>query len=88
MSIKNLQPGDVVYAAVTLHNDGGIPDMDESAVLAQPGSRGVIINAGHLEHDPSAELYLVRFEGKDLTLGPPVGCLPEELTAQPEGSNR
>ena len=45
-----------------------------------PGRRGVVVNFGHVEADLEQEIYLVRFEDAGGTLGPPVGCLPEELT--------
>lgn len=83
MSLKQLQPGDVVYAASHIINDGTIPAIDNSATIARPGTRGVIINVGHLEESPERELYLVRFEDAELNLGPPAGCWPEELSADP-----
>ena len=84
MSLAQLQPGDVIYAATTVSNDGSIPNLEQDAVLAVPGTRGVIINVGHLEDNPEAELFLVRFEDGDANLGPAVGCWPEELSAAPQ----
>jgi nitrogen fixation protein NifZ len=81
MELLQLNPGDLVYAAADIHNDGGIPDLPEEALIASAGTRGVIINIGYLEADPGRELYLVRFEGNDLVLGPPTGCWAEELSA-------
>ena len=72
--------GDVIYARETMANDGGIPDIAPDAVLATPGRRGVVVNFGHAEASPEMEIYLVRFENAQGDLGPPVGCLPEELT--------
>ena len=75
--------GEIVYCREPLINDGGIPDIAADAVLATPGRRGVVVNTGHLELDQEQAIYLVRFEGEDGALGdlgPPVGCLPEELT--------
>jgi nitrogen fixation protein NifZ len=77
--------GDVVFSRELLVNDGGIPDVAPDAVLATPGRRGVVVNHGHVEADLDQEIYLVRFEGEGEAgaagdLGPPVGCLPEELT--------
>ncbi|HTY99072.1 MAG TPA: nitrogen fixation protein NifZ [Rhodocyclaceae bacterium] len=63
-------------------DDGGIPDIDADALLASPGSRGVVVKAGHVEAAPDQEIYLVRFEDANGVLGPPVGCLPEELIQQ------
>jgi nitrogen fixation protein NifZ len=75
--------GDLCYALTELRNDGGIPDAEVDALLASPGTRGVIVKVGHLEQDPGQTLYLVRFEGSEKVLGPPIGCLPEELTQDP-----
>jgi nitrogen fixation protein NifZ len=72
--------GDVIYARETMINDGGIPDIAPDAILATPGRRGVIVNFGHVEAALEMEIYLVRFENGDGDLGPPVGCLPDELT--------
>ena len=83
MTLKHLQPGDIVYAASHIINDGSIPALDESEVIATPGTRGVIINIGHLEEVPERELFLVRFEDRNLDLGPPAGCWPEELSTEP-----
>lgn len=75
--------GEIVYCRELLLNDGGIPGLAEGAVLATPGRRGVVVNVGHAELDPAQAIYLVRFEGESgalSDLGPPVGCLPGELT--------
>ncbi len=86
MTLDRLSPGDLVFAATDIANDGGIPDLPENALIAAAGTRGVIVNIGHLEEDPGRELFLVRFEGPDLVLGPPTGCWAEELaTTGPEG---
>lgn len=83
MILKQLQPGDVVYAASHIMNDGSIPSLDDAETIANPGTRGVIVNVGHLEDAPERELFLVRFEDADLNLGPPTGCWPEELSVEP-----
>ena len=83
--------GEIVFSTELLVNDGGIPDIAPDAVLATPGRRGVVVNSGHLEADPGQVLYLVRFEGEAGALGdlgPPVGCLPEELTQDEEWDGR
>jgi nitrogen fixation protein NifZ len=80
LQLEHLQPGDIVYAAGDIENDGSLPDMPEGALLAAAGSRGVLINTGHLEEDESATIYLVRFENADGELGPAVGCWPQELS--------
>jgi len=81
MNIEDLQPGDVVYAASHIYNDGGIPSIPDDALVAESGARGVIIETGHLEEAPERMVFLVRFEDSELNLGPPAGCWPEELTA-------
>jgi nitrogen fixation protein NifZ len=80
MTLEQLTPGDLVYAASHIYNDGGIPDIPQDALLAEPGTKGVIIETGHLEEAPERVLYLVRFEDAELNLGPPTGCWPEELS--------
>lgn len=80
MTLEQLSPGDMIFAASHIYNDGGIPDIPQDALLAEPGTKGVIIETGHLEEAPDRALYLVRFEDKKMNLGPPTGCWPEELT--------
>jgi nitrogen fixation protein NifZ len=81
MEINQLEPGDMVFAATTITNDGSHPELSEETIIAAVGTRGVIINVGHLEENPNQELFLVRFEQGDGELGPPTGCWPEELSA-------
>ena len=50
--------------------------------LAPAGARGVVVQSGYAEEDESQMIYLVRFEDVSGELGPPIGCLPEELTQQ------
>ena len=78
-TLENLEPGDMVFAAVEIRNDGSVPDVPVEAVMAQPGTRGVLLNTGHLEEQPEVTLYLVRFEDENRDLGPPVGCWAEEI---------
>ena len=81
--------GDIVFSRELLVNDGGVPGLAEDAVLAPPGRRGVVVNHGHVEAAPEQVIYLVRFEGEAgalSDLGPPVGCLPEELTQDEAGA--
>jgi nitrogen fixation protein NifZ len=80
--LRQLEPGDRVYANVEIRSDGSIPGLAADTLLARAGTRGVIVNIGHLEEDPGRALYLVRFEDERLDLGPPVGCWPEELGTQ------
>lgn len=82
MELENLQNGDAVYAAVIISNDGSVPNADENEVFAQPGALGMLLNTGHLEEDPEQTLYLVSFENENGELGPPVTCLPEELSTE------
>lgn len=77
--------GEMVFAAQPISNDGGVPEVDEDALLADKGCRGVVVQHGHAEADTSLEIYLVRFETDSGTLGPPVGCLPDELCSAREG---
>lgn len=79
MSVGELQIGDVVYARSTLFNDGSIPELAADAVVAREGTRGVVVNIGHVEEAPDMELLLVRFEDDNLELGPPTGCWPDEI---------
>lgn len=80
MNIEQLSPGDTVYAASHIYNDGSIPDIPEEMLLAEPGTRGVIIETGHLEDLPERLVFLVRFEDSELNLGPATGCWVEELS--------
>ena len=76
--------GDMVWSRVALQNDGSIPDLAENAQLAAAGARGVIVKVGSIEEQPEIPVFLVRFEDADAVLGPPVGCLKEELTQDEE----
>ena len=73
------KPGDVVYAAGEIRNDGSVPDIEPDAMIAPKGRRGVILKTGHLEEQPDTAVFLVRFEDADLNLGPPIGCWEEDL---------
>lgn len=86
MQLKELQPGDIVYAATDIYNDGTMPEKNENELLAQSGCRGVLINSGHLEEQPEQTLYLVRFDSSPQGLGPAVTCWPEELRPQQEAN--
>lgn len=72
--------GDMVFPLEPIYNDGHIPELPEDALMAAPGATGVVVMFGYAEADPDQEIYLVRFEGEDGVLGPPVGCLTDELT--------
>ncbi len=79
--------GDLVYAAIDLHNDplpdtgeSGIPGVAANELLAAAGTRGVVVNVGHAEADPTQNIYLVRFETAAAgNLAEPIGCLAEEI---------
>ncbi|MBS1161016.1 MAG: hypothetical protein H6R15_3435 [Proteobacteria bacterium] len=76
--------GELVYAAVDILNDGGMPGVDdEEGLIAPAGMRGMVIQTGYAEADETQHVYLIRFEnGPEGALGDPVGCLPEELTQE------
>ncbi|HXX66317.1 MAG TPA: nitrogen fixation protein NifZ [Polyangiaceae bacterium] len=80
MSTRGYQVGDLVFSRVDLYNDGGVPDVEEQGLLATAGTRGVVVKTGSAQARLEVRIYLVRFEGSDQVLGPPVGCLDEELT--------
>ena len=63
-----------MYAAITITDDGSIPDGTEGDVLAEAGTRGVITMIGHIEEQPERSVFLVRFEDKNMNLGNPVGA--------------
>jgi nitrogen fixation protein NifZ len=79
--------GDMVFAATNLYNDelaedgsSLLPDIEPNALIAPTGTRGVVVNVGHVAELPEQDIYLVRFEtGPDKVLGLPIGCMPEEL---------
>lgn len=82
------QMGDMVFAAQDLYNDAveetgesGIPGVVAGSLLASAGTRGVVVNVGHVEAEPGTDIYLVRFELDETgNLSEPVGCLIEELS--------
>ncbi len=80
MNINELDIGDVVYAAKAITDDGSMPDCNEGELLAQAGSRGVIVMKGHIEETLQQAVFLVRFEDETLTLGRPIGCWAEDLS--------
>jgi nitrogen fixation protein NifZ len=72
--------GEMVFSREDLFNDGFVPGVDPEALLAPKGCRGVVVKTGVLEADENQIIYLVCFENEAKELGPPIGCLPEELT--------
>lgn len=83
MKRHNLQNGDMVFAAVTIVNDGSVPDATENEIFAEEGTAGMLLNTGYLEDDPSQELYLIAFRNADGELGPPITCLAHEIRETP-----
>jgi nitrogen fixation protein NifZ len=81
MKVEELDVGDVVYAAHDIVDDGSMPDNQLGDILAEAGARGVIVMRGHVEQEPNKDVFLVRFEDKDLNLGRPIGCFSADLTA-------
>ena len=83
MNLENLKPGDMIYAATDVFNDGSLPGVEANARVAVAGARGVLVNTGHLEEDPEMLLYLVRFEDENMDLGPAVACWASEVSPEP-----
>ena len=79
MRVEDLDLGDVVYAAHNIINDGSMPGSDPGELLAEQGSRGVIVMKGHIEEDQNRYIFLVRFEDRELNLGRPIGCWSDDL---------
>jgi nitrogen fixation protein NifZ len=79
MSLELYQPGDTIFAKDHILNDGTVPDMAIDTVIAEPGTRGIVVNIGHFNDLPHMELLLVRFEKQDKSLGPAIGCWPYQL---------
>ena len=84
VNVETLEAGDVVYAATAVYNDGGLEGVEENALLAPAGARGVIVRKGHLEQDEGRSVFLVRFEDAEKNLGEPIGCWAEELRTEAE----
>jgi len=82
VNVETLEEGDVVYAATAVYNDGGLEGVEENALLAAAGARGVIVRKGHLEENKARSVFLVRFEDAEKNLGLPIGCWAEELRAE------
>jgi nitrogen fixation protein NifZ len=89
MAARHYEVGDLVYSRTDIYNDGGVPDAEDGALLAKAGTRGIVVrSARHRTHGKPC-IYIIRFEGPDQLLGPPIGCLEEELTHDPsDGESR
>jgi nitrogen fixation protein NifZ len=89
--MSHFQPGDRVFAALDLFNDpleetgeSAIPGLKPGDLLAPAGTRGMVVNVGHVEAAPEDEIYLVSFEtGPNDSLAEPIGCLANELSYVP-----
>ena len=82
MQMNDLELGDVVYAAHTITNDGSMPGCEPGEILAEAGSRGVIVMKGHIEDHEDRLVFLVRFEDRELNLGRPIGCWADDILMQ------
>lgn len=80
MPARRYEIGDLVFCRTDIFNDGGVPDAEDGALLAAAGTRGVVVRSPSARARPKAKVYLIRFEGSDQILGPPVACLDEEIT--------
>jgi nitrogen fixation protein NifZ len=89
--MSTFQPGDRVFAALDLFNDpmeetgaSAIPGINPGDLLAPAGTRGMVVNVGHVEAAPEDEIYLVSFETRpNGSLAEPIGCLADELSYGP-----
>lgn len=74
------QWGQPVWSVVDLFNDGSYPGQAEGALLVTTGDRGEVVQVGaHVETNTT--VYLVEFSESRV-----VGCLEDEIAAQPPGS--
>ncbi len=87
MRIEDLDIGDVVYAAHAITDDGSMPHGMHGEVLAEAGARGVITMIGHVEEQPERSIFIVRFEDRNMNLGTPIGCWPEDLRVESRHEN-
>lgn len=89
--MSRFNEGDMVFATQDLLNDqneetgeSGIPGVLPGMVLARAGTRGMVVNVGHIKESPDDEIYLVSFEtGPGGALAEPIGCLAEEIGYHP-----
>lgn len=82
MKVSDLEIGDVVYAAHNIVDDGSMPEKQPGDLLANSGTRGVIVRKGYTETLPKHEVFLVRFEDEQMNLGQPIGCYIEDLRVE------
>lgn len=81
-----LQIGDAIIATHDILNDGSFPEYDDNELIVKQGTRGVVINFGHLEENEDQEVFLVKFETgeESAELGPPIGCWPDDIEVIPD----
>lgn len=84
MKVADLEVGDVVYAAKKIVDDGSMPGNNFGDVLAEAGTRGVVVMRGYVEEDPQTDVFLIRFEGEEMNLGRPIGCFVDDLKVESE----
>ncbi len=84
---ERFQTGDLVYATTNLLSDGHVPGKADGDILVPRGTRGMVVQVGHVEASPEIAVYLVRFEDADRRLGDPLGCLVNELTQELEDTS-
>jgi len=82
MKIEDLDLGDVVYAAHAITDDDSMPSGMRGEVLVEAGARGIITMIGHVEDQPERSVFIVRFEDRNLNLGSPIGCGPDDLSLE------
>lgn len=87
MKVADLEVGDVVYAAKTIVDDGSMPGNSFGDVLAEAGTRGVVVMRGYVEEAPQTDVFLVRFEDEDMNLGRPIGCFVDDLKVEAEAED-
>lgn len=81
MRLEDLDLGDVVYAAHPIINDISMSEGKTPEILAQAGTRGVIVMIGHIEESESCHVFWVYFEDAQANLGRTVGCWSDDLVA-------
>lgn len=77
MSTYYMRPGDAIEAARDIMNDGTFPS--DQTLLVKKGTKGVIVQIGHLEESDDKLVFLIRFENDDKDIGPPIGCWEEDI---------
>jgi nitrogen fixation protein NifZ len=81
MRLEDLDLGDVVYAAHPIINDISVSEGRPPEILAQAGTKGVIVMKGQIEASESRHVFWVCFEDAQANLGRTVGCWSDDLVA-------